>query len=263
MTTNRPLRSLRFALAVGIPLLAAGAALAGPPFMTDDPEPLETGHSEGYVFSTYDKAPDGSKTTQFPAFEFNHSPADDVHLHMMVPFTSLSPTDGTDRQHGLGDVELGVKYRFVHETDSHPQVGIFPMLELPTGNNDKGLGNGRAWGTFPLWIQKSFGDWTTYGGGGRAFNSAPGMRNYNFGGWLLQRKVTDSLVLGGELFTQGPAAEDAQHATFFNLGGYYNEIKACGNCSLLFRVGHTISGEKHTGAYLGLYWEWGGDEAAK
>ncbi len=247
---------------VSVAILAAGllasseAALAGPPFMTDEPEPLETGHSEAYLFSTYDKGPDG-KQTQLPAFEFNHSPYDDVHLHLLVPYANLYPV-GADQQHGIGDVEVGVKYRFVHETEDHPQIGIFPMIELPTGNKDKGLGNGRTWWTLPVWIQKSWGDWTTYGGGGRGFNSAPDMRNYNFGGWLLQRKVTDSLILGGELFTQGAMTQDGQRATYFNLGGYYNDIKACGNCSLLFRTGHTISGDSHAGAYLGLYWEWGG-----
>jgi hypothetical protein len=245
------------AVAAGL-LVAAGAAWAGPPFMTDDPEPLETGHSEAYVFSSYDRGPDSGRQTQAPAFEFNHSPYDDVHLHLMVPFTNAYPADGS-AQHGLGDIELGVKYRFVHETDDRPQVGVFPMLELPTGDSGKGLGNGRTWGTFPLWIQKSWGDWTTYGGIGRAFNSAPGMRNYSFGGWLLQRKVTDALVLGGEVFAQGAATIDGRSSTFVNIGGTYSGLKVCGNCSLLFRVGHTVSGESHTGAYLGLYWEWGDD----
>ncbi len=238
-------------------LAMSETAVAGPPFLTDDPEPIEYRHSEAYVFSTYDKGPGGSKQTQLPAFECNTSPIEDVHLHLMVPFDNLYHTDGTPDQHGFGDTEVGVKYRFIHETDTRPQVGIFPMLELPTGDSDKGLGNGRAWWTFPVWIQKSWGDWTTYGGGGRAFNNAPGMRNYNFGGWLLQRKVTDRLILGGELFAQGATTEDGQHVTFFNVGGYYNDIRPCGNCSLLFRVGHSIAGETHTIGYLGLYWSWG------
>jgi hypothetical protein len=190
-----------------------------------------------------------------PALEYNTSPVEDIHLHIMVPYLNGLPYDGPN-QHGLGDVELGVKFRFVHETDRRPQVGIFPMLELPTGNSDKGLGNGRTWWTFPVWVQKSFGPWTTYGGGGRAFNSAPGMRNYSFGGWLLQRSITDKLILGGEIFAQGAASVDSSHSTFLNIGGYYNDIKLCGGCSLLFRAGHSVAGESHSEAYLGLYWSW-------
>ena len=241
-------------LTAGAALLVCQAAFAGPPFMTDDPEPIEYQHSEAYIFSTRDKGPGGTQQA-LPAFEYNTSPIEDVHLHVMVPYANLLPDDGPS-QHGLGDAELGIKYRFVHETDSHPQVGIFPMLELPTGDSDKGLGNGRTWWTFPVWVQKSFGPWTTYGGGGRAFNSAPGMLNYSFGGWLLQRSVTDHLILGGEVFAQDAPSVDAEHSTFLNFGGYYNDIKLCGGCSVLFRVGHSIAGESHSEAYLGLYWSW-------
>lgn len=248
-------------VAAGALLMASRVAVAGPPFLTDDPEPIEYRHSEAYVFSTTQKAPDG-KQYQLPAFEYNTSPVEDVHLHVMVPFVKLFPNAGPT-QHGLGDIEVGVKYRFVHESDSRPQVGIFPILELPTGNSDKGLGNGRAWWTFPIWVQKSFGPWTTYGGGGRAFNSAPGMRDYNFGGWLLQRSITEKLILGGEVFAQGAATVDGRHSTFLNFGGYYNDIEVCGGCNLLFRAGHTVAGESQSGAYLGLYWSWSTDRTAE
>ncbi len=244
--------------ALGLVLMFGIVSLAhaGPPFMTDDPEPLDYRHSEAYVFSTYDKGPDGGKTIAMPALEFNTAPVPDVQLHVVVPFLDLQPKDGS-HTYGMGDMEIGVKYRFVHETDSRPQVGIFPMLELPTGDKDVGLGNGQAWETFPLWLQKSWGPWTTYGGGGRAFNSAPNMKDYNFGGWLLQRSVTDSLFLGGELFYHGAPSDSNRESTFFNVGGYYNGIEACGGCSLLFRVGASVAGEVHHESYLALYWTWG------
>ncbi len=253
---NRHTGAMRSALGLALVLAAMPLVWAGPPFMTDDPEPIEYHHSEAYVFSTFDKGPDGEKTIAMPAFEFNTGPAPDWHLHVIVPFLDLHPSDGS-HDYGLGDVELGFKYRFVHETDRRPQIGIFPLLELPTGDSDVGLGNGRAWGTFPVWIQKSFGPWVTYGGGGRTFNSAPGMKDYNFAGWLLQRSITDSLILGGEFFHQGAPSADSQQSTFFNVGGFYNGLGACGGCSLLFRVGGSIAGEVHHEGYLGLYWTWG------
>ncbi len=242
---------LRLALILG----ATAPVYAGPPFMTDDPEPLEYKHSEAYIFSMVDKAPDG-KAMVMPAFEYNTAPAPDLHLHLMVPFLALRPNDGNSN-YGLGDIEVGVKYRFVHETDNRPQVGIFPMLELPAGDADKGLGNGRAWGMLPLWLQKSWGPWTTYGGGGVALNSAPGMKNSVFAGWLLQRALTKRLILGGEVFYQGAPSVGGQESTFFNIGGYYNGIHACGGCNLLFRAGASVAGEVHREGYLGLYWTWG------
>ncbi len=78
--------------------------------------------------------------------------------------------------------------------------------------------------------------------------------------WLLERKLSEKLTLGGEVFAQGAPSVDSAHATFFNFGGYYNDVEVCGGCDLLFRVGHTIAGESHAEAYLGLYWTWGGNE---
>ena len=46
-------------------------------------------------------------------------------------------------------------------------IGTFTMFEIPTGSAARGLGVGKTWYKVPLWVQKSFGPWTTYGGGGR------------------------------------------------------------------------------------------------
>lgn len=55
-----------------------------------------------------------------------------------------------------------------------------------------------------------FGTDSASGGGGRAFNSAPGMNDYNFAGWLVQHSVTERLILGGEVFYQGAPSEDSR-----------------------------------------------------
>lgn len=146
---------------------------------------------------------------------------------------------------------MGVKYRFVTETATRPQIGIFPMAELATGDPSKGLGNGQTWYKLPLWIQKSWGPWTTYGGGGAVLNHAPEMGNYGFAGWLLQRDFGDHLTLGAELFTEGPQSVGARGSTIFNAGGYVLPTK---RFNVLFSLGHSIRGESQTVAYFGLYW---------
>ncbi len=93
------------------------------------------------------------------------------------------------------------------------------MAEIATGDAANGLGNGRTWYRLPLWIQKSWGPWTSYGGGGVAFNNAPGMANYGFAGWLLQREFGQHLTLGGEIYTDGPQAFGTRGSTFYNIGG--------------------------------------------
>jgi hypothetical protein len=164
-------------------------AQAGPPFLTDDPEPVEYQHNEFYVFSILD-ATKGGATVQAPAFEYNYGIAPETQVHIIAPFTCFA-SNGNPTEYGFGDIQLGIKYRFLKETDDWPQLGIYPMLMVPSGNADRGLGNGSAWAQLPLWAQKSWGKWTTYGGIGLAINPCSGHNNYLFGGWLLQRKLTE------------------------------------------------------------------------
>jgi hypothetical protein len=231
--------------------LLAGPAAAGPPFQTDDPEPVPLHHYEAYVFSVLDRS-DGATFLQAPAFEFNVGAAPNLQLHVVVPMAYESAGGAF----GVGDVELGVKYRFVQETRGRPQVGAFPMLELPTGDGARGLGNGRLWARLPVWLQKSVGPWTSFGGVGYEVNHAPGMKDSVFGGWLLQRTLGPRLTLGGEVFSQQSQAVGGRGTTFVDGGGYL-DLK--GALSLLFMLGHTVAGESHTVGYLGLYYTWGHD----
>ena len=122
------------------------AALAGPPFQTDDPEPIDYRHYEFYTFANSD----GTRIetdTQGPAVEFNWGALPNVHLHIIVPMTAalpannpaLAPLSIGPRTFGLGDIETGIKYRFVQETKHMPMIGTFTMFELPTGSFDRGF----------------------------------------------------------------------------------------------------------------------------
>lgn len=247
-------RRVKWLLVLGVGVIIgvlSTSAIAGPPFLTDDPVPVEYKHWEFYIFSTLDHAEDGTDV-QAPAFELNYGVVPEVQAHLVVPFASSMPDDEPDR-YGLSDIELGVKYRFVQETEQMPQIGIFPMLIVPTGDEDRGLGNGQAWAKLPVWVQKSWGPWTTYGGGGYAVNGARGQKDYPFGGCLIQRDFGELLTLGGELFAQGKTTDDGESSLFANFGGYY---ELADDFDLLFTLGHTLSGERHLIAYLGFYWTW-------
>jgi hypothetical protein len=236
-------------------LLASGQAMGGPPFLTDDPVPPEYRHSELNLFSTYDETRDGSDIN-VPAMEFNYGALPDTQLHIGVPYVRSVAAGGPNEQ-GIGDVEIGVKYRFIHETDHLPQVAVYPMAMLPTGDSSKGLGNGETWWRLPVWLQKSWSEWTTYGGGGYAINRAEGQKNYAFGGWLLQRTVGDRWQLGGEAYARGQDTQVGRPTTVLNFGGSYRFTP---DFNLLFSAGHSVSGETHTIAYLGFWWGFGGAE---
>ena len=241
-----------------IPVLAlAVAARAGPPFLTDDPEPVDFRHWEAYLFASGDRTDTGNAVNA-PAAELNYGILPDTQLHLVVPLASVTAPGGAGES-GLGDAEFGIKFRFAHESATAPQAGIFPMIELPTGSAARGLGNGRAWYRLPLWLQKSWGSWTTYGGGGIALNSAPGQRNHGFAGWLLQRDLGPHLTLGGEVYSEEAEAAGGRGFTAANLGGSWN---LTGHTSILFSVGRSFHGERHTLWYISLYRTWGPDSGA-
>jgi hypothetical protein len=246
--------------------LFSAFAGAGPPFQTDDPEPIDFRNYEFYTFGSLDSTPTETDTAA-PAVEFNWGALPNVHLHVIIPVAAIfpsnnpsaAPADNTPRTAGLGDIETGIKYRFVQETKHRPMIGTFVMFELPSGNADHGLGVGKVWYKLPLWIQKSFGPWTTYGGGGETvFNHVPGYRNYPFAGWLVQRDLGKQWTLGTEVFYHGPegfATPLNAPATLLDVGGYY-KFRDPG-FQLLFCYGHTVVGRTENYGYLGLYWTWG------
>jgi hypothetical protein len=242
-------------------LLPAQVVQAGPPFVTDDPDPVDYGHWEVYVFSDYqhlhihgtDPAQIGTDSAQIPAVEINYGLIPDVQLHLIVPGTYDRVPGGTS-QYGIGDTELGFKYRFVHETDTLPEVGIFPLVELPTGPASLGLGTGYTHYFFPIWLQKSFSEdkkWTTYGGGGFWYNPGDDNRNYYRLGWELQHDLSDHLTLGGEIYHETPYANGIPGHTAFNLGGYWNFDE---HQHLLFSAGRDFQGPTRFACYLGFQW---------
>jgi hypothetical protein len=236
--------------------LCSVATWAGPPFQTDDPLPIDYRNYEFYTFATSDGTPIATAAAG-PAIEFNWGALPNVHIHIIVPVAANFPS-AAPNAYGIGDIELGVKYRFIQEGKHFPMVGTFPMFELPSGDSTRGLGVGKTWYRLPLWAQKSFGPWTSYGGAGETVVPQTGYRNFTYGGWLLQRDFGKKITLGGEVFSHGAeglATPQTKEATLVDLGGYYYIHNP--GFQILFCYGHSVAGQTENYAYLGLYWTWG------
>ena len=244
-------RTQPFIATLCILLAVTSPCIAGPPFLTDDPTPVDFGHNEFYVFGTLDRA-FGSSAVAGPAIEYNRGILPQTQFHLVVPMAWNVPGHGGTAT-GIGDVELGIKYRFLDSADDSLQLGMFPMAEIATGSARRGLGNGRTWYRLPLWIQKSVGAWTFNGGAGVIINPAVGMKNATFGGLLAQYTFSPRWTLGAEVFRQNALAVDQPSYTLLNAGGYLNFSQ---NFSLLFSAGASVAGARHTVGYLGLYWTW-------
>lgn len=196
--------------------LPCPSAFAGPPFVTDDPETIPHRHWELYVASQSLHARTGWTGTA-PHFEANYGVVPNVQLHVIAPLAFSVPNDGPAR-YGYGDMEVGAKMRFVQESDWVPQIGTYPMFELPTGSQSAGLGNGSLQVFAPLWLQKSFGPWTTYGGPGLWIDTGKPEKHWWYLGWELQRRLVAELTVGGELLCFTPKTADEPADARFNLG---------------------------------------------
>lgn len=222
MSKGSPCRGW-FAAFLAVALAArCGPALAGPPFVTDDPEPVDYRHFEiNTALQGVDR--DHGRSGALPGLDINYGLAPEVqaHLGLALPFDQAPDQP---LHYGYGDTELGVKWRFVDEAGDgwRPQVALYPAVELPTGSAGRGLGSGYSRAFLPLWLQKSFGAWTIDGGGGYWLNRHGDNRDYWMGGLLLQRRVADDLSLGGEVFGQGRDSDGDRISAGFNLGGTFD-----------------------------------------
>jgi hypothetical protein len=230
----------------------ARAVLAGPPFVTDDPVPVDYQHWEFYIASQHTQTSDGWSGTA-PHFEVNYGVITNMQLHLIAPLAYDAPKHG-DGHYGYGDTELGVKYRFLQETNMLPQVGTFPTLELPTGNASEGLGSGHVQAFLPLWAQKSFGDWTIYGGGGYGINPGAGNENWGFGGAVLQYQIRNNVSIGGEVYHRTKLGTGGRSDTAFNIG---TVIDFTEHQHLLLSAGRSMDGPTDFQCYIAWQFTFG------
>jgi len=202
-------------LCAALACLPQGAA-AGPPFLTDDPEPTETGHWE--IYAPFIEAEGlGADFEGAAGVELNYGAAPDLQLTLGVPIDYMHAS-GRWRW-GAGDIRLSTKYRFFQDKADGFQLALFPGVTLPTGSN--GMGACKVAALLPVWAQKDAGPWSIFGGGGYAINPGPDARDYWTGGIAVTRQFGDRLLLGVEADRQGAGRIDGRASTSFGVGGIY------------------------------------------
>ncbi|HEY2071452.1 MAG TPA: transporter [Rhizomicrobium sp.] len=178
-------------------ILIAAPALAGPPYVTDDPEPTDTGHFEIYAFGDGTSTRDGSGGEA--GIDFNYGGAENLQFTAVIPLAYDDPKHGAFVS-GLGNIELAAKYRFLHQDDFGWDVSVFPRVFLPSASSK--VGDQHASFLLPIWVEKDWGAWSTFGGGGCALNNGGGSKDYCMAGWAVTRQVLPNLHLGLEIYHQ-------------------------------------------------------------
>lgn len=228
--------------------LAPSAALAGPPYATDDPEPTDVGHVEIYSFAALEGA--GGDRSAAAGLDLNYGPVEDLQLTATLPLGFDRPKGSGRWSGGVGDVELGAKYRFFRNDKHGQSLAVFPRVILPTART--GASSGRTRLLLPLWGQQDVGRWSLFGGGGYEINPGKGNRDFWQAGVAVTRDMGHGVSLGGEVTRQGRDADDAEATTSFGLGSI---IHLHGPYSLLLSGGPSFTRSTsggHAYAALGL-----------
>ena len=227
-------------------LLTVELARAGPPFVTDDPEPPPPGGWEINVPFILERTP-GTTEMDAPLFDLNYG-LPEVQLKLEFPVRVVCE-DGNGTEAGPGDLLTGVKWRFLNNEQSQLQFGIYPQLLLPTGDHARGLGDGGSAFVFPLLAQKNWEEWTLYGNIGYWWQTGAETRDYVYAGVVLEREINERLTLGAELFGNSPKERGGRSELAFNFGGTW---KLNEHFNLLFAGGRDIVGDTTAMGYIGL-----------
>jgi len=198
-------------------LSQVGPAFAGPPYVSDDPEPTDYQHFEIYTFSNGIGTRDGTSGEQ--GIDFNYGAAPDLQLTATLP-TGFDHPAGGNTTVALSNIELAAKYRFLHQDTFGWDVSVFPRVFLPSGSND--VGDNRASLLLPVWVQKDWTSrWSTFGGGGCVI-SAERAKDYCLAGGVLTYQMLPKLQVGLELFHQSADASGTPATSSLGVGVRYD-----------------------------------------
>ena len=200
-------------IALGIvALLATVPAVAGPPFITDDPEPTDTGHWEIYAFGQGQGQ--GSTLDADTGLDLNYGAIRNVQLTATLPLSFEHERESGWRG-GIGDLELAVNYRFLGDSKSGLSAAVFPRAFLPTSTLQ---GGERAKLLIPIWLQKDWGPTSLFGGGGYEINPGPGNRDFWQEGAAFTHDFGHGFTAGAEIAHQGPVSDGGTGETDVGAG---------------------------------------------
>lgn len=211
-------QTTRLAIAGIAAALLVAPAVAGPPYVTDDPQPTDYGHYEIYAFTAGTTTMDGSGGQA--GFDLNYGGAENLQLTVVVPFAYSRPR-GRAAVTGFGDLELATKYKFLHQEVFGLDVAIFPRLFLPT-NSNPALGSKHSSLFIPIFAQKDWGDWSVFGGFGCTINRGGDSHDFCQTGLVVERRIIPQLQLGAELYHQASDQKGGKNATGVGLGAIYD-----------------------------------------
>jgi len=235
---------------VGLSLLTSAATgLAGPPLEFDDPDTPGAGNWEINFASTMEKR---ASLWEFkPLLDLNYGWGERVQLKLKPRLVVLDPP-GEGARAGAGNIQFGVKWRFLDEDDHGVAMSFYPQADFnpPGGSIERGLVDDGHDLFLPFQIARTFGRTRLYADGG--YNWREGREDEWILGVAAEHRLADKFIVMGELRDIAQADFD-DHELFFNAGFKW---KLHQNWTLLAAAGRTIHEPRGERAavfsYLGL-----------
>lgn len=135
-------------------LLASAATLceAAHPLLTDDPGTQGQGHHQWEINTDWGRQNDGS--SHAGGLTYTYGMRSNVDIFVNVSHSRANSS-------GLNDASIGIKWRLWESQDA--SLALKPELLLPTGDENKGFGNGRVNSAFTVIGAYEYGKWKILG----------------------------------------------------------------------------------------------------
>lgn len=238
-------------LAIAVLAPVGARAQGGPPMITDDTETVPTGHWEINSAFTVERATDG-RLFGTPLLDVNYGLSEHYQLKVEIPWLVLHQ-NGQPGANGLGNVNIGVRWRFRDERPNHRiALSMYPQVEFNTMNSsvNKGLVDKGPEFLMPIQIQTQVGKYGINGDIGYRFKRG---RDEMIYGVVIGRAFTKSLEVLGEIHGEGEARSLKKSDIVGNVGFRFQMMK---HAALIGSAGKSI--RRHYDprfiGYLGIQW---------
>jgi hypothetical protein len=146
-------------------LVALAGLWMNAPAWAKDGEKEQVSMQTGFVadrgeleFELVPRFTDGDDGETFEStLEIAYGWTDRLAMELEIPYLVLDPASG-ERQDGLGDVELELKYSLFRDPDDTRALAVGAEISFPTGDEDRGTGRGEFAGEVFVAFTRSFSD---------------------------------------------------------------------------------------------------------
>ncbi len=194
-------------------LLAQG----GPPLITDDPGTPGDGLWEVNVAFSVEKTSEKEWFFEAPLLDINYGVGENIQLKFEVPWV-FSHEEGESTRNGLGNSELGVKWRFLDQEDHYVDMSVYPQFSFnnPTSSADRGLVDEGTDLFIPFQLERRFGSFSLNPEVGFLIRQE-GREEWAYG-LALGYEIPHGLELLGEIHGEADNGLH-KHRVVFNAGG--------------------------------------------